>query len=257
MCFAQGVVWTLILSGWRHWNRSAKFSGQTVGAKIRRWWWGVNNWKIPETKLKNTKLAKNVSEVSAAFLEVWHPWCKQAYAPPFCLLTALAVLQERVLERCTRLSVSCRCISWRSGSGLRNIIIDRFLCLTACSSFTSSAASLHLNHDSAPHRHLLHYCPWSAYLSWSPTPPPSACVPNPRHQKTHTPAWRRPQAHSDSRFHGPYTTTHISRALPTIYRPRVVMDNSSSSSAIMSDTPSSRSLAPPLKLRRSTSVGPR
>ncbi|KAI7003622.1 hypothetical protein KC362_g19001, partial [Hortaea werneckii] len=25
-----------------------KFSGQTVGAKIRRWWWGVNNWKVPE-----------------------------------------------------------------------------------------------------------------------------------------------------------------------------------------------------------------
>lgn len=73
MCFAQGVVWTLILSGWRHWNRSAKFSGQSVGAKIRRWWWGVNNWKIPESKLRNTKLAKNVSEVSAAFLEVWHP----------------------------------------------------------------------------------------------------------------------------------------------------------------------------------------
>ncbi|KAI6862510.1 hypothetical protein KC318_g20742, partial [Hortaea werneckii] len=22
--------------------------GQTVGAKIRRWWWGVNNWKVPE-----------------------------------------------------------------------------------------------------------------------------------------------------------------------------------------------------------------
>jgi hypothetical protein len=75
MCFAQGVVWTLILSGWRHWNRSAKFSGQSVGAKVRRWWWGVNNWKIPDakSKLKDTKLAKNVSEVSAAFLEVRHP----------------------------------------------------------------------------------------------------------------------------------------------------------------------------------------
>ncbi|CAI6336524.1 unnamed protein product [Periconia digitata] len=47
MCFAQGVVWTLVLSGWRHWNRTAKFSGRGVGARIRRWWWGVNNWKIP------------------------------------------------------------------------------------------------------------------------------------------------------------------------------------------------------------------
>jgi hypothetical protein len=77
MCFAQGVVWTLILSGWRHWNSSAKFSGKSVGAKVRRWWWGVNNWKIPETKLRDTKLARNVSEVSAAFLEVWHPGCKE------------------------------------------------------------------------------------------------------------------------------------------------------------------------------------
>ncbi|KAF2828018.1 DUF1770-domain-containing protein [Ophiobolus disseminans] len=63
-CFAQGVLWTLLLSGWRHWNRSAKFSGQGVGAKIRRWWWGVNNWKVPagKSKLRDTKLAKNVSE---------------------------------------------------------------------------------------------------------------------------------------------------------------------------------------------------
>ncbi|CAO2652620.1 Nn.00g009030.m01.CDS01 [Neocucurbitaria sp. VM-36] len=64
MCFAQGVLWTLVLNGWRHWNRSAKFSGQSVGAKIRRWWWGVNNWTIPNAKsrLRDTKLAKNVSE---------------------------------------------------------------------------------------------------------------------------------------------------------------------------------------------------
>ncbi|KAG9381372.1 DUF1770-domain-containing protein [Pyrenophora tritici-repentis] len=64
MCFAQGVLWTLLLNGWRHWNRSAKFSGHGVGARIRRWWWGVNNWKIPnaKSKLRDTKLAKNVSE---------------------------------------------------------------------------------------------------------------------------------------------------------------------------------------------------
>ena len=81
MCFGQGVVWTLILSGWRHWNSSAKFSGKSVGAKVRRWWWGVNNWKIPETKLRDTKLAKNVSEVSAAFLEVWHPGARAPRLP--------------------------------------------------------------------------------------------------------------------------------------------------------------------------------
>ncbi|OAL05058.1 DUF1770-domain-containing protein, partial [Phaeosphaeriaceae sp. SRC1lsM3a] len=63
-CFAQGVLWTLLLSGWRHFNRSTKFSGHGAGARLRRWWWGVNNWKLPETKsrLRDTKLAKNVSE---------------------------------------------------------------------------------------------------------------------------------------------------------------------------------------------------
>ncbi|KAL1592350.1 hypothetical protein SLS60_011428 [Paraconiothyrium brasiliense] len=64
LCFAQGLLWTLVLSGWRHVNRSSKFSGRGVGARIRRWWWGVNNWTIPEggSKLKNGKLANNVSE---------------------------------------------------------------------------------------------------------------------------------------------------------------------------------------------------
>lgn len=104
MCFAQGVVWTLILGGWRHWNRSAKFSGQSVGAKIRRWWWGVNNWKIPESKLKDTKLAKNVSEVSVAFLEVWHPgaitpMCRQLHADHFHSTTRLS---SRALHRTKR-----------------------------------------------------------------------------------------------------------------------------------------------------------
>ncbi|PVH93175.1 DUF1770-domain-containing protein [Periconia macrospinosa] len=61
MCFAQGVLWTLVLSGWRHWNRSAKFSGRGIGARIRRWWWGVNNWTIPGergSKLKNATSTK-------------------------------------------------------------------------------------------------------------------------------------------------------------------------------------------------------
>ncbi|KAK2799390.1 hypothetical protein FQN50_008496 [Emmonsiellopsis sp. PD_5] len=44
----QGTLWTLALSGWRYWNRGARFTGRTLGTKIRRWWWEVNNWKIPE-----------------------------------------------------------------------------------------------------------------------------------------------------------------------------------------------------------------
>jgi hypothetical protein len=59
ICFAQGVLWQLILNGWRHWNKSAKFSGKNVGSKIRRWWWGVNGWAIPTAQ-----------EVSVDFLNV-------------------------------------------------------------------------------------------------------------------------------------------------------------------------------------------
>ncbi|KAF2183753.1 DUF1770-domain-containing protein [Zopfia rhizophila CBS 207.26] len=66
MCFAQGVLWMLLLNGWRHWNRSSKFNGRSVGARIRRWWWGINKWAIPTDKghggLKDKKISRNVSE---------------------------------------------------------------------------------------------------------------------------------------------------------------------------------------------------
>lgn len=62
ICFAQGVLWQLILNGWRHWNKSAKFSGKNVGSRIRRWWWGVNGWAIPTAQ-----------EVSVDFLNVGIP----------------------------------------------------------------------------------------------------------------------------------------------------------------------------------------
>jgi len=42
----QGMVWSLALHGWRYWNRSAKLSGNSAGARVRRWWYGVNNWAI-------------------------------------------------------------------------------------------------------------------------------------------------------------------------------------------------------------------
>lgn len=44
---AQGVVWHLLTFGWRTWNRSVKFRGRGLGARLRRWWWGVNNWEFP------------------------------------------------------------------------------------------------------------------------------------------------------------------------------------------------------------------
>ncbi|EEH46097.2 uncharacterized protein PADG_02247 [Paracoccidioides brasiliensis Pb18] len=45
----QGTLWTLALAGWRHWNRGAQFTGRSLGTRIRRWWWNVNNWKIPQS----------------------------------------------------------------------------------------------------------------------------------------------------------------------------------------------------------------
>ncbi|KAJ4523958.1 hypothetical protein HRR83_002076 [Exophiala dermatitidis] len=43
----QGILWNMLMFGWRHWNRGSKFKGRTLGARLRKWWWGVNNWKLP------------------------------------------------------------------------------------------------------------------------------------------------------------------------------------------------------------------
>ncbi|KAI1622888.1 hypothetical protein EDD37DRAFT_446681 [Exophiala viscosa] len=58
----QGIAWNLIMSGWRHWNRSSKFQGQTLGAKVRKWWWGVNNWKVPQPN-DSSKAARKDAKV--------------------------------------------------------------------------------------------------------------------------------------------------------------------------------------------------
>ena len=58
MPLIQGMAWTLIVAGWRHWNTATKFSGQTTGAKIRRWWWNVNNWSIPMNGKQSFKSEK-------------------------------------------------------------------------------------------------------------------------------------------------------------------------------------------------------
>ena len=65
MPLLQGMVWSLLVSGWRYSNRETQLSGQSVGAKIRRWWWGVNNWKLPENwqgTLRDKRTAENVKE---------------------------------------------------------------------------------------------------------------------------------------------------------------------------------------------------
>jgi hypothetical protein len=66
MPLLQGLGFNLALFAWRWWNRGVKFSGAGVGgglldppalmvgggltgctARVRRWWWETNNWKIP------------------------------------------------------------------------------------------------------------------------------------------------------------------------------------------------------------------
>ena len=42
----QGVGWNVTVLGWRHFNRATTLQGSSLGARLRRWWWDVNNWKI-------------------------------------------------------------------------------------------------------------------------------------------------------------------------------------------------------------------
>ncbi|KAI2636366.1 DUF1770-domain-containing protein [Hypomontagnella submonticulosa] len=55
MPFAQGVLYNLAICGWHHWNKNAQLSGNSVGARIRRWWYGVNNWPLPDRAKVNTR----------------------------------------------------------------------------------------------------------------------------------------------------------------------------------------------------------
>ncbi|RHZ52325.1 DUF1770 domain-containing protein [Aspergillus thermomutatus] len=60
----QGTLWTLALSGWRYWNRTASLSGQTLGSRLRRWWYEVNNWKLPPLgTTRDPRLASKVEDI--------------------------------------------------------------------------------------------------------------------------------------------------------------------------------------------------
>ncbi|EHL01659.1 hypothetical protein M7I_2293 [Glarea lozoyensis 74030] len=61
----QGMVWSLALHGWKYWNRTAQLSGESVGARARRWWYKTNNWKLPNglgNLGKDKKFAKEVGD---------------------------------------------------------------------------------------------------------------------------------------------------------------------------------------------------
>lgn len=74
MPLLQGTVWSLALHGWRYWNRTAQLSGNSVGARARRWWYRTNNWKLPGVFKefgKDSKLAAEVGDVSSWTPTVW------------------------------------------------------------------------------------------------------------------------------------------------------------------------------------------
>lgn len=50
MPLLQGVVYNLLVCGWQSWNRNAQIHGNSVGARLRRWWYQVNDWKIPDRR---------------------------------------------------------------------------------------------------------------------------------------------------------------------------------------------------------------
>ncbi|PFH58655.1 hypothetical protein XA68_13401 [Ophiocordyceps unilateralis] len=50
MPLAQGLIYNLLLNGWQYSRRNARFHGTSSGARLRRWWYGVNNWSIPSSK---------------------------------------------------------------------------------------------------------------------------------------------------------------------------------------------------------------
>ncbi|EPE08986.1 hypothetical protein F503_04573 [Ophiostoma piceae UAMH 11346] len=45
--FLQGLVYNVGICGWQTYNRRATLNGQSAGARVRRWWYGVNNWPVP------------------------------------------------------------------------------------------------------------------------------------------------------------------------------------------------------------------
>ncbi|CCC10639.1 unnamed protein product [Sordaria macrospora k-hell] len=47
MPLVQGLLYNMLVCGWQSWNRNAQIHGSSIGARVRRWWYGVNNWEIP------------------------------------------------------------------------------------------------------------------------------------------------------------------------------------------------------------------
>lgn len=65
----QGTLTSLLWAGWKHWNSGASTSGRTIGSRVRRWWYEVNDWAVDQQgKLASEGVASDMGEVSASFL---------------------------------------------------------------------------------------------------------------------------------------------------------------------------------------------
>ncbi|PSR94646.1 hypothetical protein BD289DRAFT_427178 [Coniella lustricola] len=60
MPMIQGLVYNLALCGWQFWNKNAQLSGNSLGARARRWWYGVNNWPINQKVFGNSTAKKSM-----------------------------------------------------------------------------------------------------------------------------------------------------------------------------------------------------
>ncbi|KFY21564.1 hypothetical protein V493_07301 [Pseudogymnoascus sp. VKM F-4281 (FW-2241)] len=89
----QGTLWTLALQGWRHWNRGTKLSGKNAGARIRRWWWRVNNWPLDQSAssiIRSASKDKKLAFKTKEFYEMQQTVDMFFAAPPLTRsLTAL------------------------------------------------------------------------------------------------------------------------------------------------------------------------
>lgn len=64
----QGILWNLAMFGWRHWNRGTQFRGQGLGARVRNWWWRVNNWRVP-SEADHRRDAKVLKKAEGFFVD--------------------------------------------------------------------------------------------------------------------------------------------------------------------------------------------
>ncbi|KAL8294188.1 hypothetical protein RB597_008045 [Gaeumannomyces tritici] len=69
MPLAQGVLYNLAIGGWQYWNKNAQLHGSSSGAKLRRWWYGVNNWIIPPEKSRTTAVRPSYARQWSDFRE--------------------------------------------------------------------------------------------------------------------------------------------------------------------------------------------